>query len=107
MAARAAWTPRSRASCAETSQPAWRAATPAAEAGTVLRAFVGARPVGPCLRLLKERKQVQVTRRKKPKQRHSQTLTRSGPRPIVPAGRPQRSEDRPPAQPSWALAPRG
>jgi hypothetical protein len=56
MAARAAWTPRSRASCAETSQPAWRAAAPAAEAGTVLRAFVGARPVGPCLRLLKGRK---------------------------------------------------
>jgi hypothetical protein len=53
MAARVAWTPRSRASCAETSQPAWRAAAPAVEAGTVLRAFVGARPVGPCLRLLK------------------------------------------------------
>jgi hypothetical protein len=40
----------------ETSQPAWRAAAPVAEAGTVLRAFVGARPVGPCLRLLKGRK---------------------------------------------------
>jgi hypothetical protein len=36
----------------------------------------------------RERKQVQDTRRKKPKQRHSQALTRSGPRPIVPAGRP-------------------
>jgi hypothetical protein len=56
MAARVAWTPRLRASCTETSQPAWRAAAPAAEADTVLRAFVGARPVGPCLRLLKGRK---------------------------------------------------
>jgi hypothetical protein len=55
MAARAAWAPRSRASCAEADQPAWRAAAPAAEAGTVLRAFVGARPVRPCLRLLKGR----------------------------------------------------
>jgi hypothetical protein len=35
MATRAAWGPRSRASCAEASQPAWRAAALAAEAGTV------------------------------------------------------------------------
>jgi hypothetical protein len=55
MAARAAWAPRSRASYAEASQPAWHAAAPAAEADTVLRAFVGVRPVRPCLRLLKGR----------------------------------------------------
>jgi hypothetical protein len=54
-ATRAAWAPRWRAPCAEASQPAWRAAAPAAEAGLVLRAFVGARPAKPCLRLLKER----------------------------------------------------
>jgi hypothetical protein len=52
MAARAAWAPRRRAPCAEANQPAWRAAAPAAEAGPVLRAFVGARPAEPCLRLL-------------------------------------------------------
>jgi hypothetical protein len=55
MATRAAWAPRRRAPCAEANQPAWRAAAPAAEAGSVLRAFVGARPAKPCLRLLKER----------------------------------------------------
>jgi hypothetical protein len=55
MAARAAWAPRWRAPCVEANQPAWRAAAPAAEAGFVLRAFVGARPAKPCLRLLKER----------------------------------------------------
>jgi hypothetical protein len=47
--------PRWRTPCAEANQPAWRAAAPAAEAGFVLRAFVGARPARPCLRLLKER----------------------------------------------------
>jgi hypothetical protein len=52
-ATRAAWAPRSRVSCAEASQSAWRAAALAAEADTVLRAFRGARPVEPCLRLLK------------------------------------------------------
>jgi hypothetical protein len=41
MATRAAWAPRRRAPCAEANQPAWRAAAPAAEAGLVLRAFVG------------------------------------------------------------------
>ena len=46
--------PRSRVSYAEASQPAWRAAALAAEADTVLRAFRGARPDEPCLRLLKE-----------------------------------------------------
>jgi hypothetical protein len=55
MTARAARAPRWRAPCAEASQPAWRATAPAAEAGLVLRAFVGARPAEPCLRLLKER----------------------------------------------------
>jgi hypothetical protein len=55
MTACAAWAPHRRAPCAEASQPAWRAAAPAAEAGLVLRAFVGARPAEPCLCLLKER----------------------------------------------------
>jgi hypothetical protein len=55
MATRAAWAPRWRAPCGEANQPAWRAATPAAEAGFVLRAFVGARPAKPFFRLLKER----------------------------------------------------
>jgi hypothetical protein len=54
MATRAAWAPRSRALCVEASQPTWCAATPAAEASPVLRAFLGARPVELCLRLLKE-----------------------------------------------------
>jgi hypothetical protein len=56
MAACAAWAPRRRAPCAEANQPAWRAATPAAEVGPVLRAFEGARPAEPCLRLLKRRR---------------------------------------------------
>ena len=56
MTACAAWAPRRRAPCAEANQPAWRATTPAEEAGPVLRAFVGARPAEPCLRLLKGRK---------------------------------------------------
>jgi hypothetical protein len=55
MATRAAWAPCWRAPCAEANQPTWRATAPAAEAGFVLRAFVGARPAKPCLRLLKER----------------------------------------------------
>jgi hypothetical protein len=56
MAACAAWAPRRRAPYAEANQPAWRAATLAAEAGPVLRAFEGARPAEPCLRLLKRRR---------------------------------------------------
>jgi hypothetical protein len=56
MTARASWAPRRRASCAEANQPAWRVAAPAEEVGPVLRAFVGARPAEPCLRLLKGRK---------------------------------------------------
>jgi hypothetical protein len=55
MATRTAWAPRWRAPCAEANQPAWRAAAPAAEAGFVLRAFVGARPAKPCFLLLKGR----------------------------------------------------
>jgi hypothetical protein len=55
MATRAAWAPRWRAPCAEANQPAWRAAALVTEAGFVLRAFLGARPAEPCLRLLKER----------------------------------------------------
>jgi hypothetical protein len=56
MTVRAAWAPRRRAPCAEANQPAWRTAAPAAEAGPVLRAFEGARPAEPCLRLLKRRR---------------------------------------------------
>jgi hypothetical protein len=55
MTTRNAWAPRWRAPCAEANQPAWRTAAPVAEAGFVLRAFVGARLAKPCLRLLKER----------------------------------------------------
>jgi hypothetical protein len=55
MATRVAWAPRWRAPCAEANQPAWHAVAPATDAGFVLRAFVGARPAKPCLRLLKER----------------------------------------------------
>jgi hypothetical protein len=55
MATPAAWAPHWRAPCVEANQPAWRATAPAAEAGFVLRAFVGARPAKPCLCLLKER----------------------------------------------------
>jgi hypothetical protein len=55
METRAAWAPRWRAPCAEANQSAWHATAPAAEAGFVLRAFVGARPAKPYFRLLKER----------------------------------------------------
>jgi hypothetical protein len=56
MTAHASWAPRGRAPCAEANQSAWRAAAPAKEVGPVLRAFEGARPAEPCLRLLKGRK---------------------------------------------------
>jgi hypothetical protein len=88
MATRAAWAPRWRAPCAEANQPAWRVAAPAAEAGFVLRAFVGARPAKPCFRLLKERDGKFKTHNEKSKQGYPQILTRSEPRPIVPMGRP-------------------
>jgi hypothetical protein len=55
MATRAAWAPRWRAPWVEANQPAWRAVALAADAGFVLRAFAGARPAKPCLRLLKGR----------------------------------------------------
>jgi hypothetical protein len=87
MASRAAWAPRLRVPCTEASQPAWRAVAPAAEAGSVWRAFLGSRPAKPCLRLLKERARSKHTE-KKPKQRYPRILTRSGPGPVVPAGRP-------------------
>jgi hypothetical protein len=64
MATRAAWAPRRRAPYAESNQPAWGAAAPAAEAGPVLRAFVGARLAEPYLRLLKERESKFKTQRK-------------------------------------------
>jgi hypothetical protein len=48
-------------------KPAWRAVPPAAEASLVLRAFVGARPAEPCLRLLKERESKFKTHREKTK----------------------------------------
>jgi hypothetical protein len=57
MTARASWAPRRRVPCAEANQSAWRAAAPAEEAGPVLRAFMGARPAEPYLRLLKGRKE--------------------------------------------------
>jgi hypothetical protein len=91
-ATRAASAPRLRASCAEASQPTWRAAALAAEAGTVLRAFRGVRPAEPCLRLLRRKDKAGSGHTKKePKQRYPQILTRSGPRPIVPAGTPRAS----------------
>jgi hypothetical protein len=50
---------------------------------------LGARPAGPCLRLLKERERASSRHtEKKPKQRYPQILTRSGARPIMPAERP-------------------
>jgi hypothetical protein len=107
MSTRAAWAPRSSALCAEASQPAWRAAAPAAEASLVLRAFLGARPVEPCLRLLKERARSRHTE-KKPKQRYPRILTRSGPGSIVPAGRPfgpRSSQALPRVAPLLTLAP--
>jgi hypothetical protein len=88
MATHAAWAPRWRAPCAEANQPTWRAAAPAAEAGFVLRAFVGARPAKPCLRLLKGRDGKFKTHSKKSETGYPRILTRSGPRPIVPMGRP-------------------
>jgi hypothetical protein len=77
------------ASCVKASRPAWHDAALATEAGTVLRAFRGARPAKPCLRLLGGKgKAGSGHTKKEPGQRYPQILTRSGPRPIVPAGRP-------------------
>jgi hypothetical protein len=44
------------ASCAEASQLAWRGAALAAEAGTVLRAFLGAGSAEPCLRFARRKR---------------------------------------------------
>jgi hypothetical protein len=77
------------ASCVEASRPARPGAAPAAEAGAVLRTFRGARPVELCLRLLGRKGKAGLGHTKKePGQRYPQILTQSGPRPIVPAGRP-------------------
>jgi hypothetical protein len=73
----------------EASRPAWPSAAPAAEASTVLRAFRGARPAEPCLHLLGGKgKAGSGHTKEEPGQRYPQILTHSGPRPIVPAGRP-------------------
>jgi hypothetical protein len=83
----------------------WPGAALAAEAGAVLRTFRGARPVEPCLRLLGGKgKAGSGHTKKEPRQRYPQILTHSGPRPIVPAGRPL--EPRPPqALPRFAPMP--
>jgi hypothetical protein len=99
MATCAAWAPRLGASCAEASRPAWRGAALVAEAGTVLRAFLGARPAEPCLHLLGGKgKAGSGHTKKEPGHKYPQILTRSGLRPIVPAGRPfgPRSPQAPP-----------
>jgi hypothetical protein len=67
---------------------AWHGAALAVEAGTALRAFRGARPAEPCLRLLGGKEKAGSGHTKEPRQRYPQILTHSGPRPIVPAGRP-------------------
>jgi hypothetical protein len=54
-----------------------------------LKGLPGARLAEPCLRLLKGRDRAGSRHtEKEPKQRYPQILTRSGPRPIGPAGRP-------------------
>jgi hypothetical protein len=65
-----------------------------------LRTFWGARPVEPCLRLLGGKGKARSGHTKKePGQRYPQILTHSGPRPIVPAGRPL--EPRSSRAPPW------
>jgi hypothetical protein len=72
----------------EASRPAWPDAAPAAEASAILRAFRGASPVEPCLRLLGGKGKARSGHTKKePGQRYPQILTHSGPRPTVPTGR--------------------
>jgi hypothetical protein len=71
------------------SRPAWHGVALAAEAGIVLRAFRGARPAEPCLRLLGGKgKAGSGHTKKEPGQRYPQILTHFEPRPIVPTGRP-------------------
>jgi hypothetical protein len=81
-----------------------------------LRTFRGVRPVDPCLHLLGGRgKAGSGHTKKEPGQRYPQILTHSGPRPIVPAGRPlgprpppvpPRSASLPASAPSPPRAPR-
>jgi hypothetical protein len=105
MATCAAWAPRLGASGAEAGRPAWRGAALAAEAGAVLRAFLGARSAEPCLRLLGGKgKAGSGHTKKEPGHRYPQILTRSGPRPIVPVGRPLGPRS-PQAPPRFALLP--
>jgi hypothetical protein len=84
----ATWPPRFGASCEKASWPARPGAALAAEAGAVLRAFRGARPVEPCLRLPGGKRRAGSEHTKEdPGQRYSKILTHSGPRSIVPVGR--------------------
>jgi hypothetical protein len=73
----------------EASRPARPAAALAAEADAVLRTFLGARTVEPCLHLLGGKgKAGSGHTKKEPGQRYPQILTHFEPRPIVPAGKP-------------------
>jgi hypothetical protein len=76
----ATWAPRFGASCKKASWPARPGAALAAEAGAVLRAFRGARPVKPCLRLLGRKGRAGSRHTKKePGRRYPKILTHSGP----------------------------
>jgi hypothetical protein len=84
----AAWGPRFGASCEEASWPARPGAALVAEAGAVLRAFRGARPVEPCLRLLGRKGRAGSGHTKEePGRRYPKILTHYGPRSNVPVGR--------------------
>jgi hypothetical protein len=83
-----AWAPRFGASCKKANWPARPGAALVAEAGAVLRAFRGARPVEPCLRLLGRKGRAGSGHTKEePGRRYPKILTHSGPRSIVPGGR--------------------
>jgi hypothetical protein len=84
----AAWAPRFGASCEEASWPSRPGATLAAEADAVLRTFQEARPVEPCLHLLRRKGRAGSGHMKEePGRRYPKILTHSGPQPIVPVGR--------------------
>jgi hypothetical protein len=84
----AAWAPRFGVSCKKANWPVRPGAALAAEAGAVLRAFRGARPVEPCLRLLGRKGRAGSRHTKKePGRRYPKILTHSRPRSIVPVGR--------------------
>jgi hypothetical protein len=80
----------------EANQPAWRAVAPVAEAGFVLRAFVGARLAEPCLRLLtegdgkfkthNERTKAEVTSDTYPLRGKANCACGEAPRASIPAG---------------------